>query len=79
MCGLGWTQAFGANPPKLRYGFEPDRDHYYDITIKGEVTDRKGESKGILTCRAKEASERQFVLETEGTLSQTWETTVEDH
>lgn len=49
MCGLAWTQAFGANPPKLRYGFEPDRDYCYDITIKGEVTDRKGASQSVLT------------------------------
>lgn len=32
-------------------------------TSRGEVTDRKGESKGILTYRAKEASERQSAVQ----------------
>lgn len=74
-----WVVVFGllvsspaaAEPPELRYGFEADRDYVYDVTITGEITDRKSTHKGTLTYRASKVSDSQFVLGCNGRLTET--------
>ncbi|MDY0168427.1 MAG: SHD1 domain-containing protein [Thermoguttaceae bacterium] len=69
--GLLVAPAVAADPPELRYGFETDRDYIYDVTIAGEITDRKSTHKGALTYRAAKVSDSQFVLECSGMLAET--------
>ena len=74
-CGTGGMSAAVAGPPELRYGFEADQDYMYEITIVGEVSDRKSTSKGVLTYHVRKDSDAQFVLGATGVLPERWEST----
>lgn len=75
VCGLPGLPAAGAESSGLRYGFKTDQDYLYEITIVGEVSDRKSTNKGILTYRARKDSDAQFILAATGILPERWEST----
>ena len=79
ICGPLGASAEPVEAPELRYGFEADKDYLYEVKIVGEISSRKSTSKGILTYKAKKASDTQFELGASGMLSEHWESTDDDH
>ena len=66
--GIIPSAARAADPeaPKLRYGFQADREYPYQIEIHAKVVDDKIDRQGELVYKVLSANEDQAVLKTSG-------------
>ena len=64
------AQTADAEAPKLRYGFQADREYPYQIEIHAKIVDQKIDRQGELVYKVLSANEDQAVLKTSGSAGQ---------